>query len=380
MNRLNILPFLSRIFRWELALYTIILAFGVSCELPPPREIYNPGFTLNKMEEFPLGWILERGLASSVRKVEGPNEKMYKLEITAEIENPVIFSQKVILKDSGSYFVIGKFKADIESGSFFVSAVGETFSKKSEFTKPVSTCKRPFFSFHIKTPEIVTLSIGFNKNSSGIAYPDTLSLFREDYFDPISIDARDMRAGLEKFSNINEMSGEKLDVNINKITNVLNVMFLSVDEDSTREMREFFSTDDFDTHQTSYLYSYVTDWIDDNAYDQKISLSVDELLKLYRIPVHQLYLKKECKAKHQFLEYYDAYDSKWKIIDPFYGVRYVDNSGEYLGIEDVEQLVMSGNFSSSNIKKLDIRYYKYDDMELLEKWRSLEPVVQIIKK
>jgi len=361
-----------------------VLFIGIliqSCELPPPREIYNPEFSLNQMEQFPLGWTYERGLPISIRKIPGPDGKSFKPELTAEIENPVILSQKVLVKDSGSYFVIGKFRATIENGSFFISATGESFNEQVEFKTDVNSCNRTFFSFQVNDRETVTLRIGFTKNSIGIAYPDTLFFYKEKYFYPVSIDARAMRAGLEQFAGIGEMSEKTIDSNIDKIANILNVMYLSSDQDSTSKLTEFFGSVDFNVEQTKYLYDYIKNWEgENNAYDQKISLTIDELLKLYRIPVRQLYLRSECKSKHQFVEYFNQFKSEWSIIDAFYGIRYVDEEGKYLGMEDVDNLVRNGSFSNANIRKLDIRAFKYSEEEIMEKWASLEPSTWIIRK
>ena len=99
------------------------------CELPPQTEVYNYAFEMQEYEEFPLGWNFERGLPSSITKTFDSANNIYKPILTAETENPVIFSQKVILKDSGSYFIFGKFGASIKEGAFFVSAEGESFHK-----------------------------------------------------------------------------------------------------------------------------------------------------------------------------------------------------------------------------------------------------------
>ncbi len=366
----------------KMVIYVALFILTIqSCELPPPREIYNPGFSINRMEEFPLGWTFERGLPISIRKIPAQGKNLFKPELIAEINNPVILSQKVIVKDSGSYFVIGKFRAEIDSGSFFISATGESFNKKVEFKVDINSCNRTFFSFQINESQTVTLRIGFNKNSKGIANPDTLFFYKEQYFNPISIDARSMRAGLENFAGIGKMSEKTIDSNIDKIANILNVMYLSSDQDSTSKMTEFFGSVDFNVEQTKYLYDYIKNWEgENNAYDQKISLTIDELLKLYRIPVRQLYLRSECKSKHQFVEYFNQFKSEWSIIDAFYGIRYVDEEGKYLGMEDVDNLVRNGSFSNANIRKLDIRAFKYSEEEIVEKWASLEPSMWIIRK
>ena len=74
------------------------------------------------------------------------------------------------------------------------------------------------------------------------------------------------------------------------------------------------------------------------------------------------------------------YPRIWKIIDPFYGIRYVDNSGNYLGYEDIEKLIGTGKFSASNIEVIDVGKLYYSEKEILDGWLNGQLAVGIIRK
>jgi len=358
-----------------LVLISIILG---SCELPPQREVHNSSFVLSKFEDFPLGWTYERGLPSSIEKVPIPGRKDFKVKLIGERENPVILSQKVILKDSGNYFVFGKVRGKIEAGAFFISATGENVNKQIRFVKDVNTCIRTFFSIMIDKPEIVTLKIGFEKESIGEGYPDTLFFLKEKYFEPLSIDAREIRMEIERLSGINPP--EELDDRVVKITRMINHMYLIQDEKSTEAML-FFKSADLDLLQTSYLNKYANEgFVEKNYfYELKSSVSIDEILKLYRIPVRQLYLQEDCVGRHQFLEYWNKSRGKWEIIDPYYGIRYKDKGGNFMSFEEVQNLALEGSLDESYLEKTDVLAYKSDLSELLQHW-EFGGTMRIIKK
>jgi hypothetical protein len=360
-----------------LVVLTLILG---SCELPPPREVYNPSFVLNEFEDYPLGWTYERGLPTSIEKVSIPGQEIFKTKLKGEKENPVVLSQKIILKDSGNYFVFGKVRATIEEGAFFVSAEGDNIDKRIRFIKDVSTCNRTFFSIHVDAPEIVTLRVGFEGNSQGDGYPDTLFFLKEEYFEPISLDAREIRHKIEQQSQI--VTTDDLHERVAKLTRWINQMYLAHDLESVKSLA-YFEQEEFNIDQTSYLHKFAKEGYVPPAesyyYDLKSSVSIDEILKLYRIPVRQVYLQDNCQSKHQFLEYWNQSKKRWEMMDPYFGVRYKNKNGDYLSFEDVEKLSLKGELDQSYIDVVDENAFNTDFSELLEYWNH-DATMRIIKK
>jgi len=131
---------------------------------------------------------------------------------------------------------------------------------------------------------------------------------------------------------------------------------------------------------TSYLHSYASDENVENAYCQKSSLSLDEILKLFKIPVRQIYWEKNCLGFHQFTEYWNPFDKKWKLIDIYYGIRYINESGEYLGFEEVERLAGENRLGPKNILQREIGRLYFDEKEILEGWREADLDIRIIRK
>ena len=370
------LPCCSGIYKLKSVLFIILIAVVIqSCEPYRSPEIYNPTFVLEKNEIFPLGWTVERGYETSFMKIEDPLTGKYKLKMVASPVIPTILSQKIFLKDSGSYFIIGKFRLELDSGVFFIAATTSFGLKEMTFTASIETCKRTLFSMHIPEPSELTLRIGFKNNSGGIAYPDTLFAYKEDYFEGVAFDITRIDKEIEALTGVSGFNQDNFDYNIDLLAKSLNIAFLAEESEERAPLIDFFSSGQFETERTFYLRSYLLD-----EFSQlNTSLPLDELLKLYRIPVRQLYWQKNCVSYHRFIEYWNPFDKKWIIIDPYFGARYINTAGKYIGFEEAEFLASEGNFSVSNIRKLNIETPFYDEKKIMDGWQS-EITVHIIKK
>ena len=284
------------------------------------------------------------------------------------------------MEDSGSYEIIGKFKANVEQGLFFVSATSDDFHEEVYFSEDIDICKRVLFSIENERTNILTLRIGFTQNSVGSALLDTLYTMQEDFFYDFDIDPRELRRNILEVAEISDFDEANFDSNVDKIAKSINRAFLEKEDPEAAKIAEIYGSDLFDVKQTSYLNKFVLDESVHDAYGPKSSLSLDEVLKLFRIPVRQLHWVRDCSGYHQFLEYWNPHDTKWKIIDIGFGLRYVNDAGEYLGFEELERLIQDKAFSVSNIKVLQTGRLYYDQEEVLDGWLNAGLAVNIIKK
>ena len=349
----------------------------LSCEVILENEIKNPGFVMDKNELFPKAWMLE-GNMSSVKK-EGFEKSSYKPLLTGG-KFPVVLSQEITLPDSGSYFVIGKFRAEIEKGTFFIEAKGASVDKRIEFTKSKEVCKRTLFSVHTTGPENIKLRIGLTANTVGMAFPDTLFVYKEQYFENVAPNLDKMKREIAAITGVSSFDAGTFDQNVETIGTSINTSLLNKSGQEEQAIASLYASDLFNSEQTSYLHTYMVDDKDRNAYCQKSSLSLDEILKLYKIPVRQIHWHINCSGIHQFTEYWNPYDKQWKLIDLYYGIRYVDDEGNYLGFEEVEKLVRENKFSMENVVKRDIGRLYFKEKEILDGWQNKGLAVRIIRK
>ncbi|WP_185153347.1 hypothetical protein, partial [Fulvivirga lutimaris] len=185
---------------------------------------------------------------------------------------------------------------------------------------------------------------------------------------------------IEQNLSLSLQQDETLDQNVNLLAKSINAAFLEKKDPLGQTSISTYSSSIFKDKNTSYLATYINDEKVRNAYCQKSSLSLGELLRLYHIPTRQLHWQKDCSGFHQFLEYYNKHDSKWKIIDPYYGIRYIDHAGNYLNFEEIERLVRMNSFSSNNIKKIGTGRLYYSESEILEGWLNSSLAVHVLNK
>lgn len=70
-------------------------------------------------------------------------------------------------------------------------------------------------------------------------------------------------------------------------------------------------------------------------------------------------------AVHQAFEYWHPYAQKWIIVDPYYGVCFVNSSGEFLGFDGLIDLIMNESFSVDLITHVEVNPFYYSEEELL---------------
>jgi len=226
---------------------------------------------------------------------------------------------------------------------------------------------------------VVELTIGLKENSSGTLYPDTLFIYEEKYFES-SKNVDEIKKRIYEITGIDKFDGPIFDDQVEKVGSAINSSFLNKSDPQAIEIASIFSSKIFDRNKTSYLHTFVSDKNVRDAYCQKSSLSLDEILKLYKIPVRQIHWQENCSGFHQFTEYWNPFDEKWKLIDVYYGIRYVNNSGDYLGFEEVEVLLRENKFGANNILKKDIGRLYFDEKEILEGWDKADIAIRIIRK
>jgi len=358
-------------------LISSLLAVVLSCQGIFSDEIKNPGFVMNEHEPVPEFWALE-GYEELVLKEEFEKGR-YKPLLTGG-DSAVVLFQKITLPDSGSYFVIGKFRADIDTGSFFVEAKGASVHKRIEYTRSKEVCKRTLFSIHINDSENVTLRIGLGARTLGSAYPDTLFVYKEKYFEKEAPNLDEMKSEIASIIGVSSFDAGTFDQNVETIGASVNASLLRNPNQKGQAIASLYASDLFKSEQTSYLHRYMTVDKSRNAYCQKSSLSLDEILKLYKIPVRQIHWQVNCSGIHQFTEYWNPYDKRWKLIDLYYGIRYVDEKGNYLGFEEVEKLVRENKFSLDNVIKREMGRLYFKEDEIMDGWQNTDLAVRIIRK
>ncbi len=354
-----------------------ILSEEVLSEEVLSGEVLNPGFVMDENETLPNAWVLE-GKVASVKK-EVFEKSSYKPVLKGG-KSPVVLSQEITLPDSGSYFVIGKFRAEIEKGTFFIEAKGASVDKRIEFTSSKEVCKRTLFSVHTTEPENIKLSIGLNASTVGMVYPDTLYFCKEQYFENVAPNLAKMKSEIAAITGVFSFDAGTFDQNVETIGASINTSLLNNSGQEKQAIASLYASDLFNSEQTSYLHTYMVNDKDRNAYCQKGSLSLDEILKLYKILVRQIHWQVNCSGIHQFTEYYNPYDKQWKLIDLYYGIRYVDDEGNYLGFEELEKLVRENKFSMGNVIKRDMGRLFFKEKEILDGWQNTGLAVRIIRK
>lgn len=74
------------------------------------------------------------------------------------------------------------------------------------------------------------------------------------------------------------------------------------------------------------------------GYCQRSSLSLEEILENeFNIPARSIHLQDETGVGyHQFLEYWNPFQLKWTVIDPYFSIRYQDGAGPYLSGDQLQ--------------------------------------------
>lgn len=337
-------------------------------------QLENPSLTLLTDQKIPDGWHLDKNKNFSIEKRNvNPIDKPF---ISSQKPGEILFSQSVTL-DSGDYFIMAKYNVNVTEGSFFIKT---NKNQGIEIFSSEETCLRTVFTLPIKEKREIKIEFGFKDGSIGSALLDTIMIRKRSYIIAKEDSIESKVELIEQNLSLTLQKDETLDQSVNTLAKSINDAFLSKKDTVSHNPILTFSSSIFKDEYTSYLATYINDEKVRNAYCQKSSLSLDELLRLYQIPTRQLHWQKDCSGFHQFLEYYNMYDNKWKIIDPYYGVRYIDHTGNYLNFEGVERLVRNNNFSDKNIKKIKIGRLYYNESEILEGWTKADLAVHVLNK
>lgn len=351
-----------------------------SCELSQERtfvkssQLENPGLTLLPGQKYPDGWQLKKNNNFLIEKRSV--NSFDKPFISSQKPGEIRFSQSITL-DSGDYFVMAKYNVNVTEGSFFIKT---DHNQGIEVSSSDTICLHTIFVLPVQSTKDLKFQFGFIDGSVGNALLDTIMIYKTEYkiADRKSIENKVQL--IEQNLSLNLQQDEMLDQNVNLLAKSINAAFLVNKDTISSPPILTYNSSIFKDENTSYLATYINDEKVRNSYCQKSSLSLDELLRLYQIPTRQLHWQKNCSGFHQFLEYYNKYDDKWKIIDPYYGVRYVDQSGSYLNFEGIKKLVRNNDFTSKNIKQIDIGRLYYSESEILEGWNKADLAVSVLNK
>lgn len=308
-------------------------------------------------------WKVLQGDTGSVKNITNSPSSFI---INSSGRKLIQISQKVIVPDSGSYFLMGKVSAAIDHEYINISIEGSGTKKEIRYFDSIETCKKVLISFNVKQSDTIDIKVGM---SSGRIKLDSFYVFKQEYFNDF-IMATDLKNEIKELLRIDDFSASNFDNNIDKIVESINLTFLEPTRAESEKMVSFYRSDIFKNPSTSYLHTYANDDSVRYSYCQKSSLSADDILKLFEIHVRQVHWTENCLGFHQFPEYWNPFDQKWKIIDPFYGVRYVNAKGDYLNFEEVKEEIRSNEFSAENIKKINIGRMYYSEEEIMKGWKS----------
>ena len=73
---------------------------------------------------------------------------------------------------------------------------------------------------------------------------------------------------------------------------------------------------------------------------------------------------------HQFYEYWNPFLEKWIIVDPFYGINYVNNNQELIGYQELLKLLKANTLSTNNLNHVEIEKFYFNLEELKKGWNS----------
>ena len=108
-----------------------------------------------------------------------------------------------------------------------------------------------------------------------------------------------------------------------------------------------------------------------NSYCVKGSLSAYDILSAFHIPVNQIHFtNQEGVAVHQFFEYWHPYFQNWIIIDPFYGICYVDSKGKWLGFDELKSYAAQEKIDSTFVSFVNIQPFYFNLEELSTGWNN----------
>ena len=352
--------------------YLLVAAYTLTSCNSYSSSIQNPGLIIAAGDTIPDNWNLDvnNNFKISKKNINSVNKPILSSVIPGEIS----FSQTITL-DSGEYFLLAKYQAQVEEGTFFIRAndLGSIAITSSD-----SVCERTLFSIRVRKKDEIKIEFGFGPGSIGQVLIESLFLVEIQYKFPKWADSQ------KKIALIKQDLGQVLQQDsvlarkIDLLAKSINGAFISTDIDEKSALVATYSSVVFDDVSTPYLNKYIIDTKIRDSYCQKSSLSLDELIRLYKIPTRQLHWQINCSGVHQFLEYWNTYNNRWEIIDPYYGIRYVDSVGNYLNFEGIEKLVKANKFTAANIKQMNIGRLYYNEKEIMDGWTNSGLAIHVI--
>jgi len=126
---------------------------------------------------------------------------------------------------------------------------------------------------------------------------------------------------------------------------------------------------------TSYLQSYLALPIKEtsNAYCVKSSESAHDILDVFGVMTRQIHFYNVDDVPiHQCFEYWNPYMKKWIIVDPFYGIAYINVSDELIGFEELNVLINENQLTEKNLIHLDIQPFYFNYEELQSGWHKVK--------
>ena len=116
----------------------------------------------------------------------------------------------------------------------------------------------------------------------------------------------------------------------------------------------------------SYFAEYTGLTLSESSNCQKSSLSSKNILDEFNIPTTQVHFVNDDNIGiHQFFQYWHPYLDRWIIVDPFYGINYINSNEELIGFIELSELAKSKSISLKNVVNLEIEY-AYFVPEILE--------------
>ena len=323
---------------------------------------------VSRNHQVPNNWILSKGSLESNNHNGQSSGYHFSSDLPSEFE----LSQRNYFKP-GEYFLMAKISVDLSIGEFYLK-VGE---KGIRISGSEITCDRTQFTFAVFEPGEVEVAFGVTAGSIGDVQIESIRPYKIEY---LLSDVEDISPQLKVLQNqlglIDDLPDDP-DPWIDSMAHNINRAFLESDSERGQGLLMAYQSDVFADSSTRYLNKFMNNVADKSAYCQKSSLSLDEIIRSFGIQTRQLHWEQDCSGIHQFLEYWNEEDKAWKIIDPFYGIRYIDTNGEYIGFEKVEALVRSGNFSPDNIKRINIGKLYYSEEEIMAGWQVQDLAIRI---
>jgi hypothetical protein len=251
------------------------------------------------------------------QKVKLDARKFYQASVTTSYAVNNYFFGGIYMMDSSLHHILGKFEVA------YSSATGDKWN----------------IIFYNKMPTTVAIVIGF---FNGI---NARAIFKNALLDEYHYTPRITSSAFSNYLNLRQgplvFSARQFDQSVNNLAEFVNSILLCryayySDSAQLPVVRKLIG----DNPQYGYFNQYLDTLANIQiGYCQKSSLSLGEILgNEFNIPTRQMFMVFGPVGKHQFLEYWNPFASRWIIIDPCFNVRYAKDS-VLLGTDDFDRSV-----------------------------------------